>query len=150
MIRVLDIDTVLMIRMLDIDTVLMIRVLDIDTVLMIRVLDIDTVLMIRVLDIDTVLLQVVYYKYAKFHKNPISALGGVALTRCMYERTDGRTDRVNPIYPQNFVCEGYTEGSNLDLWAQISLKGIGASFFKERTVSNTLIMRSVDIKHNSS
>ena len=44
-----------MIRMLDIDTVLMIRVLDIDTVLMIRVLDIDTVFMIRVLDIDTVL-----------------------------------------------------------------------------------------------
>jgi hypothetical protein len=32
-------------------------------------------------------LQVVYYKCVKFHKNPISLLGGVALTRYM----DGRT-----------------------------------------------------------
>jgi hypothetical protein len=32
-------------------------------------------------------LQVVYYKCVKFHKNPISGLGGVALTRYM----DGRT-----------------------------------------------------------
>ena len=32
-------------------------------------------------------LQVVYYKCVKFHKNPISRLGGVALTRYM----DGRT-----------------------------------------------------------
>ena len=31
-----------------------------------------------------------YYKCVKFHKNPISGLGGVALTR--YK--DGRTDRV--------------------------------------------------------
>jgi hypothetical protein len=29
----------------------------------------------------------VYYKCVKFHKNPISGLGGVALTRYM----DGRT-----------------------------------------------------------
>jgi hypothetical protein len=32
-------------------------------------------------------LQVVYYKCVKFHKNPISRLGGVVLTRYM----DGRT-----------------------------------------------------------
>jgi hypothetical protein len=30
----------------------------------------------------------VYYKCVKFHKNPISGLGGVALTRYM---DDGRT-----------------------------------------------------------
>jgi hypothetical protein len=35
-------------------------------------------------------LQVVYYKCAKCHKNPISGLGGVALT--MDGRTDGWTD----------------------------------------------------------
>jgi hypothetical protein len=45
----------------------------------------------------------VYYNCVKFHKNPISGLGGVALTRYM----DGRTDRVIPIYPPNFVCGGY-------------------------------------------
>jgi hypothetical protein len=33
-------------------------------------------------------LQVVYYKCVKFHKNPISGLGAVALTRYMDERTD--------------------------------------------------------------
>jgi hypothetical protein len=49
-------------------------------------------------------LQVVYYKCVKFHKNPISGLAGVALTRYM----DGWTDRVIPIYPPpNFVCGGY-------------------------------------------
>jgi hypothetical protein len=32
-------------------------------------------------------LQVVYYKCVKFHKNPISGLGGVALTRYMDRRT---------------------------------------------------------------
>jgi hypothetical protein len=36
-------------------------------------------------------LQVVYYKCAKFHKNPISRLGRVVLTRYMDGRTDGRT-----------------------------------------------------------
>jgi hypothetical protein len=47
-------------------------------------------------------LQVVYYKYVKFHKNPISHLGGVALTRYM----DGRTGWF--LYtPPNFVCGGY-------------------------------------------
>jgi hypothetical protein len=30
----------------------------------------------------------VYYKCVKFHKNPISGLGGDALTRYMDERTD--------------------------------------------------------------
>ena len=52
-----------------------------------------------------------YYNCVKFHKNPISDLGGVALTRYMDRRTvgwtDGRTDRVIPIYPPNFVCGGY-------------------------------------------
>jgi hypothetical protein len=45
-------------------------------------------------------------KCVKFHKNPISGLGGVALTRYMDEQMDGRTDRVIPIYPPNFVCRG--------------------------------------------
>ena len=44
-------------------------------------------------------LQVVYYKCIKFHKNPLSGLGGVALTRYMDGQTDWRTDRVIPIYP---------------------------------------------------
>jgi hypothetical protein len=35
-------------------------------------------------------LQIVYYKCVKFHKNPISRLGGDALTRYM----DGRTDQM--------------------------------------------------------
>ena len=39
-----------------------------------------------------------YYKCVKFHKNPISRLGGVALTRYM----DGRTD---------FVCGGIRKSS---------------------------------------
>ena len=33
-----------------------------------------------------------YYKCVKFHKNPISRLGGVALTKYMDGRTDGRRD----------------------------------------------------------
>ena len=59
-------------------------------------------------------LQVVYYNCVKFHKTPISLLGGVALTRYTTPfsymadgRTEGRTDRVIPIYPPNFVCGGY-------------------------------------------
>jgi hypothetical protein len=35
-------------------------------------------------------LQVVYYNCVKFHKNPISRLGGVVLTRYMDRRTDGQ------------------------------------------------------------
>jgi hypothetical protein len=35
----------------------------------------------------------VYYKCVKFHKNPISRLGGDTLTRYMDGRTDGWTDR---------------------------------------------------------
>jgi hypothetical protein len=34
---------------------------------------------------------------------PISGLGGVALTRYMDGLTDGRTDRMIPIYPPSFV-----------------------------------------------
>ena len=48
-------------------------------------------------------LQVVYYKCVKFHKNPISRLGGVALTRYM----DGQGDSYIP--PPNFVCGGYNK-----------------------------------------
>jgi hypothetical protein len=49
-------------------------------------------------------LQVVYYKCVKFHKNPISGLGGIVLTRYM----DGRTGRFLYIPPPpNFVCGGY-------------------------------------------
>ena len=33
-----------------------------------------------------------YYKCVKFHKNPISRLGRVALTRYMDRRTGGQTD----------------------------------------------------------
>jgi hypothetical protein len=59
-------------------------------------------------------LQVVYYKCAKFHKNPISRLGGVALTRYMDGltdvrrdgRTDGWTDRMIPLYLQNLFAGG--------------------------------------------
>jgi hypothetical protein len=51
-------------------------------------------------------LQVVYYKCAKFHKNPISGLGGVALTRYMEGRTDRRTDMVIPIYPPQTLFAG--------------------------------------------
>jgi hypothetical protein len=51
-------------------------------------------------------LPVVYYKCVKFHKNPISHLGGVVLTRYMDGRKDGRTDRVIPIYPQTLFAGG--------------------------------------------
>ena len=37
-----------------------------------------------------------YYKCVKFHKNPISCLGGVALTRYMDRRTDGQGDSYIP------------------------------------------------------
>ena len=47
-------------------------------------------------------LQVVYYKYAKFHKNPISGL--VALTRYMDGRTDGQGDSYIP--PQTLFAGG--------------------------------------------
>jgi hypothetical protein len=54
-------------------------------------------------------LQVVYYKCAKFNKNPISGLGGVVLTRYMDGWMDG-LDRVIPIYPRNFECGGFRKG----------------------------------------
>ena len=48
-------------------------------------------------------LQVVYYNCVKCHKNPMSRLGGVALTRY----NDGQTDRQGDSYiPPNFVCGG--------------------------------------------
>jgi hypothetical protein len=52
-------------------------------------------------------LQVVYYKCVKFHKNPISRLGGVALTRYM----DGRTGwfLYTPPPQKYFVCGGYNK-----------------------------------------
>jgi hypothetical protein len=46
----------------------------------------------------------VYYKCAKFHKNPISGLGGVALTRYMDGRTDGQGDSY--ISPQTLFAGG--------------------------------------------
>jgi hypothetical protein len=50
----------------------------------------------------------VYYNCVKFHKNPRSCLGGVALTRYM----DGRTGWF--LYtPPNFVCGGYNYIENL-------------------------------------
>jgi hypothetical protein len=48
----------------------------------------------------------VYYNCVKFHKNPISGLGGVALTWYMDGRTDGRTGWFLHTLP-NFVCGGY-------------------------------------------
>ena len=47
-----------------------------------------------------------YYNCVKFHKNPISGLGGVVLTRYMDGWMDG-LDRVIPIYPRNFECGGF-------------------------------------------
>ena len=49
-------------------------------------------------------LQVVYYKWVKFHKNPISRLGGVALTRYMDGRSDGQGDSYIP--PQTLFAGG--------------------------------------------
>jgi hypothetical protein len=48
-------------------------------------------------------LQVVYYKCVKFHKNPISGLGGVALTRYMDRWTDGQGDSYIP--PSRWIAE---------------------------------------------
>ena len=53
-----------------------------------------------------------YYKCVKFHQNPISRLGGVALTRYMDGRTDGQGDSYIP--PQTLFAGGITinEGTN--------------------------------------
>ena len=59
-----------------------------------------------------------FYKCVKFHKNPISRLGGVALTRYM----DGRTDRVIPLYPPNFVCGGYNNQNQTNTTGAQNLK----------------------------
>ena len=45
-----------------------------------------------------------YYKCVKFHKNPISGLGGVALTRYMDHGTDGQGDSYVP--PQTLLAGG--------------------------------------------
>jgi hypothetical protein len=60
-------------------------------------------------------LQVVYYNCVKFHKNSISRLGGVALTRYMDGRTDGQMDRVIPIYLPNlfYLCFNFLIMSNI-------------------------------------
>jgi hypothetical protein len=79
-------------------------------------------------------LHVVYYKCVKFHKNPISRLWGVALTRYM----DGRTDREIPIYPPNFVCGGYSK--HWFIWERLSVdKILSEMTFKDvysRSMSN--------------
>jgi hypothetical protein len=49
-------------------------------------------------------LQAVYYKCVQFHKNPISRLRGVALTRYMDGRTDGQGDSY--LAPQTLLARG--------------------------------------------
>jgi hypothetical protein len=51
-------------------------------------------------------LQVVYYKCVKFHKNPISGLGGVALTRYMDGRTDQHADVHEEIWSLSKIWKG--------------------------------------------
>jgi hypothetical protein len=55
-------------------------------------------------------LQVVYYNCIKFHKTPISRLGGVALTKYM----DGRTGWFLYTPAKKFVCGGYKKGSKTE------------------------------------
>jgi hypothetical protein len=65
-------------------------------------------------------LQVVYYKCAKFHKNPISRLGGVALTRYMDGQTDGQGDSYIP--PQTLFAGGITSQKFFNtVWCSIIL-----------------------------
>ena len=80
-----------------------------------------------------------YYKCVKFHKNPISRLGGVALTRYM----DGRMDKMIPIYPPNFVCGGYnnkpfrrscTYKDNVHGWTDGRTVGQGDSYIPPETL----------------
>ena len=61
-------------------------------------------------------MQVVYYKCVKLHNNPISRLGGVALTKHM----DGRTDRVIPIYPPKLFAGGIIILLNMKAFGQTS------------------------------
>jgi hypothetical protein len=63
-------------------------------------------------------LQVVYYKCVQFHKNPISGLGGVALTRYM----DGRANRTG-----SFCING----------RQFTANRTGSFCINGRTVNNT-------------
>jgi hypothetical protein len=68
----------------------------------------------------------VYYICVKFHKNPISGLGGVAFTRYM----DGRTNRVIPIYPPIFVCGGIITLCSR-LGREIPVSGIPSGNYRE-------------------
>jgi hypothetical protein len=81
----------------------------------------------------------VYYKCVKFHKNPISRLGGVALTRYM----DGRMDRQGDSYipPQNFVCGGHNKRA-----CHIKLRKL----VLRRDTKGVIIIRKkkTDIQHN--
>jgi hypothetical protein len=57
----------------------------------------------------------VYYKCVKFHKNAISRLGGVALTRYMDRWTNGQMDEQGDSYipPQTlFAGGGYKKNNN--------------------------------------
>jgi hypothetical protein len=98
-------------------------------------------------------LQVVYYKCVKFHKNPISGLGGVALTRYMDGQTDGRTDRVIPIYPPNFVCGGYAHIFSLlfnkimFIWYEIPLRSTLWNLWKRRRILGNIIFQTLHKIH---
>ena len=71
-------------------------------------------------------LQVVYYKCAKFHKNPISHLGGVALTRYMDGRTDGQGDSYIP--PQTLFAGGITTSTIVLTNSILPLLHVGCDF----------------------
>ena len=78
-------------------------------------------------------LQVVYYKCVKFHKNPISRLGGVALTRYMDGRMDGQCDFYIPpqtlfaggIIKPTFIQSTDHQSVFLKLWSGVQGKGCG-------------------------
>ena len=47
----------------------------------------------------------------KYGKNPSWTVDATGRTRKGNRQTDGQTDRVNPIYPPNFVARGLTRGT---------------------------------------
>ena len=55
--------------------------------------------------------------FIQVHQNPLCDLGGVAHTRNMDRRTDGRHDRVIPMYPKLCLRGGYKNTSNNSLSA---------------------------------
>jgi hypothetical protein len=74
-------------------------------------------------------LRVVYYKCLKFHKNPISGLGGVALTRYM----DGQTGWF--LYtPPNFVCRGYNKLRMFKILLSVPFSFLKPNFFTDTSV----------------